>query len=685
MISLRRWLLENTLKPVLAAVICLVFIQLFYITYISYSDFNKRELGLRRLSKIVGIAINQHNRPLLESTLMIAFNEFSATSSRLCKNTRTVLSYPAANNSACDQSGTNSYLTHRMSLSIIGQQEYALIFEIPILTNRFELGFIFSISVIFIALLSFLLLNILRKLRHILSPIREGLISDEPFYIRELEELRRKIIELDTLKLQSALGSLATQVAHDIRSPLSALDVIAQSNSQMPEKKRVIIRCAIGRIRDIANNLIERNREIETILKRKNVCIPIQPRSKELREEQLPVQLLPSLIDPLITEKRIQHRSKIGVEIDEHLDASSYGLFAEIQPTEFKRVLSNLINNAVEALGDKGTVTVTLTRSKSEEGQIEISVIDNGKGIPPEVLPHLGQRGETYGKDGGSGLGLYHARTCAESWGGKLKIKSEVGKGTSVILYLPQAKTPDWFVSELKLVPQSPVVVLDDDSSIHGIWQARFDSLRVQEQGIEVLHFSMPEQLREWVNENPASKKALYLADYELFNAKQTGLDLIEELKLGPQSILVTSRFEEKQIRESCNRLKVRLIPKGMAGFVPISFEQPLERPDYVLIDDDLIVHMSWKYAAKQDGKKILNFKTPEEFLAKAPTLDKNTPIYIDSFLGNGIKGEIFAEELYKMGFIQLWLCTGLPDESLRRFTYLRGVVAKEPPWTIKQ
>ena len=219
--------------------------------------------------------------------------------------------------------------------------------------------------------------------------------------IREKEEY---LTSLHHLKLKESQAAIASQVAHDIRSPLAALDSVMKDVSQLPEDKRTLIRDAANRIRDIANNLIEKTQELQASEAGAGASAT-GPASAEPSS----VQLLSSLVDSLITEKRAQFRSKIGVEIDALRDAASYGLFAEIQPAEFKRVLSNLINNGVEALGSKGSVTVRLA---AEDGRILIQVQDNGKGIPPEVLARLGGKGETHGKAGGSGLGLYHAKTC---------------------------------------------------------------------------------------------------------------------------------------------------------------------------------------------------------------------------------------------------------------------------------
>lgn len=53
-----------------------------------------------------------------------------------------------------------------------------------------------------------------------------------------------------------------TQVSHDIRSPLAALEMISGSINELPEEKRIIVRSAINRIRDIANSLLKENKKI---------------------------------------------------------------------------------------------------------------------------------------------------------------------------------------------------------------------------------------------------------------------------------------------------------------------------------------------------------------------------------------------------------------------------------------
>jgi signal transduction histidine kinase len=476
--------------------------------------------------------------------------------------------------------------------------------------------------------------------------------------------------------VSQALFELSAQVAHDIRSPLAALEVAAGDVSQLPEDKRVLIRSAVNRIRDIANSLLSRQGTFSPGGKITDVT------DASSDDAEAGPQLLSSLIESLVTEKRLQFRSNSRVEIEAWLDAASYGIFARVQSVEFKRLLSNLINNAVEASEDApNSVRVNLS---TRSDRARVSVHDNGKGIPPEILGKLGRLGETYGKTGGSGMGLHHARTSAESWGGHLELDSEVGKGTTATIDLPQAPTPDWFVSELSLLPNSAVVILDDDASIHQIWQGRFESARAKERGIEILHISTPDGLRAWVGTNGSKiQGALYLMDYELLGHLATGLSLAEELGIGDRTILVTSRFEEKGILTDSRRLKVRLIPKPLAGFVPIHVaeENAPRRLDAVLIDDDPLARMTWKMAASRAAKNFQPYSTMAEFLQAAGGIPRETPIYVDAELADGVDGAEASRGIHKLGFQEIYLATGHDAEKFSSFKHLRGVVGKEPPW----
>lgn len=486
-----------------------------------------------------------------------------------------------------------------------------------------------------------------------------------PLGMAEKNRLVRDYNLLIQSNINESKAAMAAQVAHDIRSPVFALDAALKNMEQFPEQQRVVVRHAVNRIRDVANGLLEKNRRQAGAAAAGNTG-PME------------IRLLSSLIDPVITEKRLQYGDKPGIAINFELSQQSHGMFAKVQPVEFGRMLSNLLNNGAEALGDKGKVDVRLA---PEDNYILLTITDTGKGIPPEVLSRLGQRGETHGKADGSGLGLYHAKTTAESWGGSLAITSTPGKGTTVVIKLPRAEAPDGFVAAIELIPGRPVIVLDDDAGIHQIWRSRFETARLGEWNIEALYFREPEQLRAWVKAEPAkAKTAICLFDYELSGYKDTGLSLAEELGLCVRTILVTSRSEENRIIKECARLKVRLMAKGMAEYVPISISAPTTPAQAVLLDDDALTHMTWEMAAEAHGVGLRAFTKPEEFFAALETFPKDIPLYIDSDLGESMKGEDIAAQLKENGFINICLATAHPPEKFAHLPWLK-VITKAPPW----
>ncbi len=486
-------------------------------------------------------------------------------------------------------------------------------------------------------------------------------------------ELERK----SEFERKSALGNLAAQVAHDIRSPLSALNMVATQLKEIPEDKRLIIRNSAQRINDIANGLIQQT-------KRAAQGAMVGSQTSAALSERSTVMLV-ALLDSIVSEKRVQFRERMGVEIEADLN-QGYGLFAAINSTEFSRTISNLINNSVEACEDRGRVTVSI---RGDTKNVLVTVTDNGKGIPKEILEKLGARGVTHGKEGsqsGAGIGVSHARETVEAFGGQFSIESKVGEGTVILMDLPRAETPKWFVEKLILDRNALVVSADDDQTIHQIWSGRLSSGRAASAGIRHMTFSSLEQLEEWVGSSMSegatgagAKVPVFLVDYEFLGQKSNGLEAIGRMGIGKQAILITSRYEEPAVRSKAEALGVRIIPKGLAPFVPIEIGLPKIKYDAVLIDDDKLVQMTWNMEAKEKGKTLICFTTPEEFLLKAVELDPLSPLFIDVHLGNGVRGDEFAKKVVELGFTEISLATGYEPETIVVPVGVKRVVGKYP------
>ncbi|MCA0402710.1 MAG: HAMP domain-containing histidine kinase [Proteobacteria bacterium] len=378
--------------------------------------------------------------------------------------------------------------------------------------------------------------------------------------IQEIKNLNNTLkfmnIEIQKKALMEAEIVAAKQVGHDIRSPLACLILSLSQISELPEERRTLMRSAIQRITDITNSLHSKAQRLDNI---------------EVSNDQIESLMISSLVDSLVSEKRVQLRDKMNIEVNLDL-AQSYGLFSRVNSIELKRALSNLINNSVESF-DNNSHQINLSVERIGKW-IQIKIQDDGKGIPSEILNKIGEQGFSYGKElipySGTGLGISHAIKTVESFGGTFLISSNKDKGTTATLELPQSEVPNWFIEKIKLSEIQQVIILDDDQSIYNLWRERFAHFFLKK--VNLMHFSCSIQFKDYFLKNLQKKqyKILFLFDYELLNQRATGLDLIEELNITKHAVLVTSYHEDIQIISRCNQIGLRIIPKSIAAFVPI-------------------------------------------------------------------------------------------------------------------
>jgi len=117
-------------------------------------------------------------------------------------------------------------------------------------------------------------------------------------------------------------------------------------------------------------------------------------------------------------------------------------ILAQADPHRLDQVFANLVDNAIKYGRLQGTVRVGAT--KNEQGLLEVFVQDDGPGIPAESLDRVFERFYRVDKarsrdQGGTGLGLSIVKHIVQSHGGKAWVRSEVGKGATFYLTLPES------------------------------------------------------------------------------------------------------------------------------------------------------------------------------------------------------------------------------------------------------
>lgn len=238
-----------------------------------------------------------------------------------------------------------------------------------------------------------------------------GLCSIEEVHL-DLHQTSFQKIHIDGL-----VESFAS-VAHDIKSPLAVLDTIVTTSRNLKDNERSLVLSAIERIKQISSDVLD---------KRKSII--------EANEDIENIEIS-SMITPLIQETIHLMNGVPGIVINGNDFLSKRNLCIKVRPTEFKRALCNIINNSIESLDGSGFIDLDL---HERDNHLLVSIIDNGKGIPSQILERLGQEKVTYGKKDGNGIGVFTAKNVIEKYGGRMKFTSRLGRGTKVDIWMPIA------------------------------------------------------------------------------------------------------------------------------------------------------------------------------------------------------------------------------------------------------
>lgn len=216
--------------------------------------------------------------------------------------------------------------------------------------------------------------------------------------------------ELIEAEKMAASGSLASELAHDLRSPLQSIRNAAYMMKNDTEKFDVgleIIEKSIVRSLEMLETLRDNTRKSEPKLRRTD---------------------LNKIINESVEELPRPNNITVQVELDTEPEAW-------IDGTQIRRVLDNLLLNAVEAMPDGGAITIT---KHKDDSKFIVQISDTGVGIPEEVLPNLFERKFYTTKPHGLGLGLSFCKRTIESHGGSIMVDSVLGKGTVFTIELPR-------------------------------------------------------------------------------------------------------------------------------------------------------------------------------------------------------------------------------------------------------
>ncbi len=236
------------------------------------------------------------------------------------------------------------------------------------------------------------------------------------YTLDDLTELRRLEREVRMQDRLAAVGRLAAAIAHEIRNPLTSIAGSVSMLSEIP-------------------NLSDEHRQLLEIVTRESDRLNgiitdflAYSRGKQYQFNQ--IDLIPLLDDTLTL---LDHRllaQNTGIRIEKHYGAAQARVLAD--GDKLKQVFWNFCENAVRAMRDGGTLTVTL-KAIEEDWQVEFA--DTGQGMSPQVSEKIFEPFQS-GFEGGTGLGLAIVYQIVQGHEGKVWVRSKPGQGSVFVLRL---------------------------------------------------------------------------------------------------------------------------------------------------------------------------------------------------------------------------------------------------------
>lgn len=230
------------------------------------------------------------------------------------------------------------------------------------------------------------------------------------------EQETKKLQEINDARID-ALLTVSEKVAHDIRSPLSAINLVISKAAFPDAEYKEIFDGAVKRIDETATKILT------------------QYRTKTGREnEQVEKVDLPDIINEIVKEKKVLN-TKVDFEI---VTNSESGLALAIK-LDMERIISNILDNSIFALKNIIEPKIFVGIEDSND-MISLSITDNGTGIPEQVVKLLGNERITTKADTGqgNGIGLLHAKRVIERFNGRFEISSQENVGTTIKISLPK-------------------------------------------------------------------------------------------------------------------------------------------------------------------------------------------------------------------------------------------------------
>jgi signal transduction histidine kinase/integral membrane sensor domain MASE1 len=377
-----------------------------------------------------------------------------------------------------------------------------------------------------------------------------GFVKDVSEKVKAEEERQRLAAQLRQAEKMQAVGHLAGGIAHDFNNILGAI----LGYGELAQRK------AEG----------DQRRYLDTIMsagnRAKSLVTQILSYSRAEGAERVPVIVAPvgqEVVD--LVRGSSPHTIDVQFNIEGAEEATVLG-----DPTRLHQLLMNLCTNAVQAMGEGGTLELTIAAEtfaeprKVRTGEIpagdyvRVTVKDSGHGISPEVIDRIFEPFFTTKPAGrGTGLGLALVHSVVTEHHGYIEVESELGKGTTFNVWMPKVQAEEFTdesLEELTMGQGQVILAVDDELDVLHALEEMLASL-----GYEPVGFNSSREALDAVRQNPRRFDAV-VSDEVM--PELTGTQMSIELrKLNPTLPIVIASgyggagFETRALSAGVNRV----------------------------------------------------------------------------------------------------------------------------------
>jgi signal transduction histidine kinase/integral membrane sensor domain MASE1 len=398
-----------------------------------------------------------------------------------------------------------------------------------------------------------------------------GFVKDVSEKVRAEEERARLEAQLKQAEKMQAVGHLAGGIAHDFNNILGAI----LGYGELAQHKA-------GPDGDI-------RRYLDTIMsagnRAKALVTQILSYSRAESGEKVPV-----IVAPIADEvcELVRGSSPLAIDVKFVNDADGATVLGD--PTRIHQLLMNLCTNAIQAMGQGGTVQVALATEETTQARkvrggeiapgryLRLAVSDTGHGIAPEVIDRIFEPFFTTKPAGrGTGLGLALVHSVVAEHHGFIDVSSELGRGTTFTVWLPQVQAEEALAESTPQMPggqgQTILAVDDEVEVLHALEEM------LAQLGYEPVGFSDSREALAAMRENPKRFDAVVTDEVM---PEMIGTQLSKELrKLNPAIPIVIASgyggvgFEARALAAGVNRVlrkpyRMADIAEALAGFFAV-------------------------------------------------------------------------------------------------------------------